>query len=179
MPMSDYMRTVRERVGTMLLEVPAVSVLARDEQDRVVLVKNAEVGRWVTPGGAVEPLELPAEAAVREMWEESGLHVELVRLVGVFGGPEFVVQYANGDRTSYAMIVFEGRIVGGTPRPDGVETSEVRFFTREEIEQGSWEPWMPEVLRALYADPPGLGFRAPAWRPPAATQGATEDPSGR
>jgi len=166
MPMSDYMKRVRDAVGPMLLEVPAVTVLARDEQGRVVLVRHAEVDRWVTPGGAVEPEELPAEAALREMWEETGLHVELTRLVGVFGGPEYVVRYRNGDRTSYVMTVFEARVVGGRPRPDGVETTDVRFFTREEIEQGEWEPWMPEVLAALFADPPGPGFRASSWRPP-------------
>ena len=45
---------------------------------------------------------------MREIWEEAGVVVRLTRLVGVFGGPDFVVQYLNGDRTSYAMAVFAG-----------------------------------------------------------------------
>ena len=67
MPMSDYMQTVRSKVGNLLLEIPSVSVLHFDDQDRVLLVYHSDVRLWTTPGGAVEPAETPANAAVREM----------------------------------------------------------------------------------------------------------------
>ena len=70
MPMSDYMRNIRSKIGTELLEIPSVTVLNFDERDRVLLVYHADVQLWTTPGGAVEPHETPANAAVREMWEK-------------------------------------------------------------------------------------------------------------
>jgi len=86
MPMSDYVRGLRERIGTDVLEVPTVSVVVFDERDRVLLVRHVEGNVWTTPGGMIEPYELPADAAVRETWEETGLHVHHVRAEpGLFG----------------------------------------------------------------------------------------------
>lgn len=166
MPMSDYMREIRSRVGSRLLEVPAASVVVRDERDRVLLVRHENDDSWVTPGGAVEPNEAPADAALRELWEETGLHAELSRLVGVYGGPEFVVTYRNGDRVSYLMIVFEGKALSGTPRPDGVETLEVRYVAREELRQLPSPGWLEEILDDVYARGRPASFRPPSWSPP-------------
>lgn len=63
-----------------------MSVHLFDERGRLLLVQQAETGYWSTPGGAVELGETPADAAVREAWEETGLLVEPVALIGVFGG---------------------------------------------------------------------------------------------
>ena len=96
MPMSPYVRRLRERLGPGLLELPSAGVVVFDERRRVLLVRHVE-GVWTTPGGAIEPLESPADAAVREAFEETGVEVELLRVLGVYGGPDFVVRYANGD----------------------------------------------------------------------------------
>lgn len=168
MPMSEYMRELRESVGDRLLEVPAAAVVARDSDGRVLLVRHENDGSWVTPGGAVEPTEAPADAASREMWEETGLEVELTRVLGVYGGPEFVVTYRNGDRTSYLMVVFEGRPVAGELRPDGVETLDVRYFTREEAQGATTPDWLHEILEDVFADRPTTAFRPARWAPPPA-----------
>ncbi len=168
MPMSEYMRELRSRVGDRLLEVPSVSVVVRDGRGRVLLVRHENDGAWTTPGGAVEPLEVPADAAMREMWEETGLQVELTRILGVYGGPEFVVTYRNGDRTSYVMVVFEGKRVAGEPRPDGVETLDVRYFTRDEARAVSTPGWLNEVLDDVFASHPHTAFRPTRWSPPPA-----------
>jgi len=120
----------------------------------------------VTPGGGIEPLETPADAAVREVWEETGLHVALTRLVGAYGGPEFVVTYGNGDRTSYLMVVFEARVLGGDQRPDGEEILELRWFEEHELDALALTGWMREVLAHALAAGPGAGFRPASWRPP-------------
>ena len=49
-------------------------------------VRHVEGNDWTTPGGMIEPYETPSNAAVREMWEETGLYVELTHVIGVFGG---------------------------------------------------------------------------------------------
>ena len=97
---------------------------------RVLLARHSEGGLWLLPGGAIEPTEIPADAAVREMFEETGLFVRLTALVGIFGGPEFVIHYGNGHRTSYVMAVFEAEHRGGTLHPDGAELLEIRFCVR-------------------------------------------------
>ena len=108
-------------------------------------------GAWVFPGGAVDPEETPADAAVREVYEETGLTVELTDLIGVFGGPDFVVEYENGDRTSYLSTVFAAVARAGTPRPDGVETLATRFVTRAELSALPQGRWMSEVVAAVFA----------------------------
>lgn len=165
MPMSEYVRRLRAAVGPMLLEAPSVSLVLRDAAGRVLLARHSEGDVWVTPGGAIEPLETPADAAVREAWEETGLEVELVRVIGVYGGPEFVVTYGNGDRTSYLMVVFEARAELGGERPDGEEILELRWFTPDEIRELPLSDWMREVLAGADG---GTPFRPASWRPGAA-----------
>ena len=176
MPMSPYVRRLRECWGPELLELPSASVILRDAQGRVLLVRHAE-GVWTTPGGAIEPLEAPADAAVREAWEETGLDVELIRVLGVYGGPDFVVRYAGGDETSYVMIFFEARIRGGRPRPDGEETFELAWFDPDGLDGVPVPEWLAEVLADAVRPERGTHFRAPTWRPPDAGDPARQAPA--
>jgi hypothetical protein len=48
--MSDYMRDLRARVGTSLLEIPSVALAIRDEAGRVLLGRTVADGRWLLPG---------------------------------------------------------------------------------------------------------------------------------
>ena len=121
----------------------------RDERGRVLLVRHADLHAWLLPGGAVEPDEAPAEAAAREALEETGLEVETGRVLGAFGGPAFHTVYPNGDRIAYVPVVFEGRIVGGRARPDGVETTEVRWFDPAEVADLALTPGARELLACL------------------------------
>src|SRR5512142_2821182 len=133
MPMSDYVRGLRDKIGTTVLEVPTVSVLVFDERQRILLVRHVEGNDWTTPGGMIEPYETPADAALRETWEETGLYVRLTRVIGVFGGEPCTTRFANGDELSWVATVFAAERIAGTPRADGDETSEVRYFARAEV----------------------------------------------
>ena len=166
MPMSDHMRALRGKIGTMVLEVPTVSVLAFDDRERVLLVRHAEGNDWTTPGGMIEPYETPSDAAVREMWEETGLLVTLTRVVGVFGGPLCSSTYGNGDRIAWVSTVFRGEAIGGTLRPDGEETLEVRYFARPELAGVRCKPHVRLFVDAGYAAQTGAQFQPPTWRPP-------------
>lgn len=164
MPMSDYIRDLRAKIGTTVLEIPTVSILTFDNAGRVLLVRHAEGNNWTTPGGMIEPYELPADAAVREMWEETGLAVELLRIVGVFGGELCRHTYRNGDRVSWISTTFEARVVGGTLRPDGEETLETRYVSRDDLVTLPCKPHVPMMLAA--ARGATAFFQAPTWTPP-------------
>ena len=48
------------------------------ENKKFLLVKHKKMGKWVQPGGHIEPNENQEEAAIREVYEETGLKVELI-----------------------------------------------------------------------------------------------------
>jgi 8-oxo-dGTP pyrophosphatase MutT (NUDIX family) len=146
---SPYIRRLREQVGHDLLVLPSVAVLPWDEDGRLLLVREAETGLWQTIGGAIEPDESPAQAAVREAAEEAGVVVELTGIRGVLGGPQFRMTYPNGDLVSYVPTIFDARVIDGEPHPDGEETSEVAWFTPDQLTDAA----LSEFTVALLGDP--------------------------
>ena len=76
----------------------------------IVLIRRANdpfEGRWALPGGFVEIGETVETAAAREVAEETGLVVELARLVGVYSEPD------RDPRGHNISVAFLARVVGG------------------------------------------------------------------
>lgn len=92
---------------------PSVSaVLPRG--GRILLQRRSDNGLWGVPGGSLEKGESVTEAILREVREETGLRVEVVRLIGVYSDPAFqVVRYPDGKVVHYVTSFFECRILGG------------------------------------------------------------------
>jgi 8-oxo-dGTP pyrophosphatase MutT (NUDIX family) len=148
--MSDYVRGLRAKIGTDLLLMPSVAALIRDGDGRALLVRHVE-GRWQPPGGAVDPGETPVEACVRECREEASIEVEPLRVLDVFGGPEYTTTYANGDRIAYVVTLYDTRIVGGTPAPGDDETQDVGWFAPDDLDSIEMHPAARATLRAALA----------------------------
>jgi ADP-ribose pyrophosphatase YjhB (NUDIX family) len=148
--MSDYLEHLRKKIGHDLLLLPSASVVIHNDQKGLLVCRHADKNVWVSPGGLIEPGEHPAEAAVRETREETGLVVEITGLFGVYGGPDLIVDYPNGDRAAYIATIFRGRTVGGTLRPDGSEILDVRYSTREELARVPHSRWMDRCMDLLF-----------------------------
>ena len=156
--MSHYVRELRERVGRELLLMPAVSGLVFNEAGEILLHRRSDTGQWAVIGGMVDPGEEPADAVVREVFEETGVRVEPERLTGVYRTG--VVTYDNGDRAQYIVTVFRCRPLSGTPHPHDDESLEVRYFPIAEL------PELRGDHRARIQH--ALGGGPPFFRPPAA-----------
>ncbi len=129
--------------------MPSASAAVFDG-DRILAGYHTIARSWVIPGGAMDPGESPASAAVRETKEETGLDIRVDRLIGVWGGsPEHQVVYPNGDIVDYVMVTFGGRIIAGTLEPDQEEFEELGWFSVDELRAMPVAPWMPDVLDAL------------------------------
>lgn len=128
MPISEYVRRMRDKVGHELLLLPGAAAVIVKEVNEVLLQRRGDNGLWGLPGGAIEPGEEPAEAVIREVYEETGLHVVPVSIVGIYGGQANMSEYPNGDRAAYISITFKCRVTGGDLRLDGDETLELRYF---------------------------------------------------
>jgi ADP-ribose pyrophosphatase YjhB (NUDIX family) len=165
MGMSPYMRELRAHVGSARLLVPSVAGIVRTPGDRLLLVQQRDDGVWSTPGGAIDLEETPADAVVREVWEETGLFVRPQRLFAVYGGPGFVVRYPNGDETQYISSMFECVVESGELRADGDEVQAVQFWTLEEAKRLTLAPWLVKVLQRLFDRTDTSWFEPPSWRP--------------
>ncbi|HYF46622.1 MAG TPA: NUDIX domain-containing protein [Acidimicrobiales bacterium] len=128
MAVPDHVRRLRSAVGHDLLLLASITVLPTDDAGRVLLVRHADTGVWGVIGGSVDVDESPADAARRECVEETGCEVELTGILDALGGPEYRITYPNGDRAAYVHVVYGARVVGGAPRPDGDETTEVAWL---------------------------------------------------
>jgi 8-oxo-dGTP pyrophosphatase MutT (NUDIX family) len=166
MPASPYIRNLRAKIGHDLLLLQSATVILFDEDGQMLLAQNKETGVWMTVGGAIDPGEEPADAAVRECWEETGLLVRPIRLLGVFGGPSFRIVYPNGDIASYVAIVFEARRISGTLRADGCETSALKFVSREESKSLPMAPWNEFMVATAFEYKDRTYFAPPTWKPP-------------
>jgi ADP-ribose pyrophosphatase YjhB (NUDIX family) len=150
MPMPPFLEDLRRKVGDSLLVLPSASGVVFDELRRILLIRHSNDGKWVVPGGVVEPDEHPARRVVEEVREETGLVVEPVRLVALYGGPSCRVVYPSGDTTSYVAAVYECRIVSGTARPNGDESLEVGYFAEDELPALDLSPIGRTIVRLGY-----------------------------
>ncbi len=169
MPRTGHVASIRRSVGSQRLLLPSATICIFDAAKRLLLVHHADGGRWAPPGGAIEPDESPADAAVRECFEETGLHVRPAQILGVYGGPPCEVTYANGDIVQYVLTLFRGEVIGGSLRPDGEEALDARYVAADEWQDLTVPPWariaLPRVFEAIAAGSERASFVEPTWQP--------------
>ena len=126
-----------------------------DDQDRILLALWNEVDppEWTMPGGGVEFEETPAEGCVREVREETGYDVELVRLLDVrtFAVPPGGLRVGTNTRPFKGVqVLYEARVVGGELRHevDGT-TAEARWVPIAEVRDQRRVPTVDDVLDLL------------------------------
>ncbi len=130
--MHDYIPWIREKVGHDQIFLNVAGIIVFDELDRVLLQKRSkDRDQWGFPGGVMELGESAAEAAIREVREETGLDVRIDSLLGVYS--KYFHRYPNGDQAQPIAIAFTGSIIGGELFVDGKETFDLRFFELNEV----------------------------------------------
>lgn len=110
----------------------AVAVIIRDASDRVLLLKRGirartQHGKWENAGGAVEPGESGEQAAIREVKEELGVHVQLEGVA-----LDYVPDTKNTE-VVWRTVVFYGTVTGNPRVMEPGVCDEVRWFNRAEL----------------------------------------------
>ena len=166
MPISPYLKALRKHVGHARLLVPSAAMVPVQDR-RALLAHNADTGEWQTLGGMMEPLEHPADAAVREAYEEAGVMTTLTRLLGVFAGPECEIVYPNGDIVAYTVVAFAGELVDPDAqlRPDGEEIASARWFAIEELDAIEIRDFNKTIARAALEPASQAAFVSASWKP--------------
>lgn len=132
------LRPICPDCGWVYFPDPKVAVAVLVEVDsQVLLVRRAvdpERGRWTLPAGFVDAGEDPARAAERECLEETGLIVQVDRLLDVIAGQEH-------ERGAHILIVYRGEVVSGDLLP-GDDVDRVRYFSRPDLPPLAFESTM-------------------------------------
>jgi 8-oxo-dGTP diphosphatase len=139
--------------------VPSVFVAVRWHYGRLLLVRRCDSGAWELPGGRVDVGESAVEAAVRETFEEAGVHVLVTGIAALFTDPGYVVRAVNGEVRQQFVVVFRARWLGGVPRGDCRETSDAAWVALADLPTlplaPAVRPWIDQALTV--DEPPFLG----------------------
>ena len=142
-----------------MIRLAATVAIVQD--DKVLLAKREDFEVWCLPGGMVDVGESLAETAVREAHEETGLTVEITRLVGIYS--------EIGAWNDIHLALFAARPTGGALFPQADEVLDLRYFAPTDLPADMFW-WHRQQVADLFA---GVGGSA-AWRQNVAAQpGAT------
>lgn len=104
-----------------------VGVFVGYQPHRILLEKRSDCGLWGLPGGRIEAGESIKDSAIREVQEETGLEIEVVKLLGVYSSPaERIVTYPDNVVQLIDIILF-GIILSGT-LSCSTESEALKFF---------------------------------------------------
>jgi 8-oxo-dGTP diphosphatase len=117
------------------------ALIVRDEASRILLGKrnkDPQRGNWVLPGGKIHAFESIADAAVRELAEETGLTVEVQHQFRVY-------EIINSPQEHRIVIYSWAKAVGGVLRASD-DISEVKFMSLRELGDLPLTPLVRQVL---------------------------------
>jgi ADP-ribose pyrophosphatase YjhB (NUDIX family) len=121
----------RQADAATIVRIGVAAIVRRDD-GQILLERRSDCGWWGLPGGRVEPGESITEAALREVFEETGLTVRITGLVGLYSEPEErIVTYPDNVvhliDAAVAAEVVSGRL---TISP---ESEELQFFDPQRL----------------------------------------------
>lgn len=137
----------RQDIGYITPKLGVAAIILND-QNHILLVRRSDNGTWGLPGGWCEANESPAESIKREVWEETGLEVEVGRLMQAFTRTPSMY---NEPHTTCSLL-YRCEVVGGSLTPSD-ETPEVGFYDYTTIQN-----WHKDHQRRVIWAYQNLGF---------------------
>jgi 8-oxo-dGTP pyrophosphatase MutT (NUDIX family) len=140
-PIPEFVTELRRHIGHAPLWLPSVTaVVIRDRQ--ILLVQRADNQAWTPITGVVDPGENPADCAVREVLEETGIHAIARRLAWVHVSRPVV--HVNGDHARYLDHVFRLDWARGEPFAADEESLDARWCDLADL-----PPMSADMLRRI------------------------------
>lgn len=124
-----WLKEVKEGSAGYVTPKVVVNAAIFDERERLLLIQRADKGTWFLPGGWADVGYTPAEIAVKETEEETGLKVTPLRLLAILDS----FQHEFSTTLAFYSLIFECRIEGGTLRPLPHECQKAGFFPPEAL----------------------------------------------
>ncbi|GAC1594196.1 MAG: NUDIX hydrolase [Acidimicrobiales bacterium] len=161
---ADWIGSVGQGVAGYQTPKVAVGAVVGNDDGKILLVQRADSGVWLYPTGWADIGYSPAEVVVKEVAEETGIDVEVVRPIGVLDGMRM-----GFTRIPMYSLVWYCRATGGTLQAHPLECSDVGWFAEEEL---PWplagaEAWKAHAFAAIRGQAVDVMWdrpRNPVWR---------------
>ena len=160
----EWMKLVGEGVAGYVTPKVAVGAVVGDDEGRILLVQRADSGVWLYPTGWADVGYSPAEVAVKEVGEETGIECVPERLIAVLDGLRL-----GFTRIPLYSLVFACRAVGGELAAHPLECADVGWFAEDELPSpiAGVERWRDVAFAAIRGEAVEVEFdapREPLWR---------------
>ena len=160
----EWLASVGEGIAGYVTPKVAVAAVVANDAGEILLTQRSDYGFWLYPVGWADAGYSPAEIAVKEVYEETGIEVEVERLIAVFDGLRL-----GFSRFAMYSLVFQCRVIGGELRGHPLETRDVGFFAEDALPQplAGADRWAKTAFAAIRGELTEVDFdlpRTPPWR---------------
>jgi ADP-ribose pyrophosphatase YjhB (NUDIX family) len=134
-PSTQRTKVIRgDRIGKLgEIRAGCEAALYNGDRSKILLTRRTDNGQWCLPSGALEPGESFSEACQREVRQETGLDTVPTGVIGIYSSPDWLLEYPDGNRVQAASVLFEVKVLAGTPGAND-DAAELGYFSRAECE---------------------------------------------
>ena len=143
-----YISDIRKKVGHDPVFMPSAGC-AIIQNNKVLLQKREDNGKWALHGGALDLGETFEEALIREVKEELNVTVLNPELIDIYSGKEFHMIYPNQDEVYGICAVYLVREFIGQLKQDDSEVTELRWFELDDIPKDMHKPDKKAIIEII------------------------------
>ncbi len=160
----QWLRQVGDGVAGYVTPKVAVGAVVGNDRQEILLVQRADSGAWLYPTGWADVGYSASEVAVKEVYEETGIEIEPVRLIALYDGLRL-----GFTHVPLYSLVFHCRYVAGSLCGHPLECRDVGWFPQDGLPEplAGGGRWTTQAFRALRGEDVDVLFdapRSPPWR---------------
>ncbi len=161
---AEWLKSVGSGVPGYVTPKVAIGAVVGNDDGELLLIQRADSGVWLYPTGWADIGYSPAEVAVKEVREETGIECDVVGLIAVLDGLRL-----GFTRMPMYSLVFHCHATGGTLAPHPLEVTDVGFFAEDDLPDplAGGESWTELAFAAVRHEVTRPTFdvpRSPVWR---------------
>ena len=161
---TEWLADVGRGVPGYVTPKVAVGAAVANDEGQLLLIQRADSGVWLYPTGWCDVGYSAPEVVVKEVREETGVDVEVERLIGVLDGMRLGV-----SRIPLYSLIFLCRATGGELSPHPLECTDAGWFSRDALPAGTLgaERWAEPIFAAIAGEVRDVFYddlRRPVWR---------------
>ena len=156
----EWIKSVEPGVAGYATPKLSVGAVVGNEKNEILLIQRADSEAWMFPTGWADVGYSPAEVAVKEVWEETQVRCEPVRLIAVFDAIRQRI-----TRKPFYSMVFLCKSLGGDPEPHPLECLNAGFFAEDSLPEGCSPWWASLAFGAMKGETTDVFFEPPRQLP--------------